>query len=689
MEKIITLFLGLIFSSIAMQAQETIIWAGEIIDVSSEYSPYEYSAIQALHKPNVLPGGGDNPNAWRPKKNDREDFVMVSFDPSIKAKQVAIAESENPGAVKKILAYDKQYREYDLFPDLTPRSVPIESRLLNLFFEQTDYEIQAIKVIIDGEAVPGYNAIDAIGVSASNIPIKVLIELAENVNQELEVNKMSENVNSEYEEHSPVLSPDGKRLYFSRQFHPDNVGGVDDQEDIWVSELDEETGEWLPAKNIGPPLNTKGPNFISSISMVDGKEVLVLGNQYGKKGRMYSGVSMSTREGDSFTKPVAINIKDNYNYSDKADFFLVPAGEALILSAERDDTYGKRDLYVTFKREDEWTVPRNLGQDINTVGEEESPFLASDGKTLYFSTDGISGYGGKDIFVSTRLDDSWTKWSTPENLGRGINKEGDDEYFSIPSTGKYAYFTRGEEGENMDIFNFQVDDLFIKKEGPVYESMAHLEFEEDEKQPVLVTIEGKVIDSKTGYPIPNAVVAIERLPDGVDIGSDTTDASGNYSMRVRAGARYGLVPTSEGYISENDNLDFNEIEESTSVTQNLKLVPAATGEKVVFKNIFFDFDKATLKTSSYPELERVYDLLESNKVSKILITGHTDSMSSEEYNLRLSKRRARAVYAYFVDKGIDKSRLSYEGKGESEPAVPNTNAKNRQQNRRVEFEIME
>lgn len=683
MKKLFALFLGLVITS-NVYSQETVVWGHEVVDLSSEFGPYEYSAIQALHKPNVLPGGGDNPNAWRPKKDNQEDFIIVSFDTPIIAKQVAIAESENPGAVKKIIAYDAEFNEYDLFPELTPRALPIESRLLNLFFEETGYKIQAIKVIVDGASVPGFNAIDAIGISASNIPINVLIRLASNVNEGMGADRLSKNVNSEYQEHSPVLSPDGKRLYFSRQFHPDNVGGVTDQEDIWVSELDEATGEWLPAKNAGPPLNTAGPNFISSISVVDGKEVVVLGNEYGKKGRMYTGVSTSVRNGDSFEEPVNLGIENFYNYSQNADFFMVPGGKAMVLSAERDDTYGLRDLYVTFKKNDgSWSEPLNLGGEINTVGDEESPFLAEDAKTMYFSTNGQSGYGGKDIYVSLRLDDTWTKWTAPENLGAGINKEGDDEYFSIPTNGEYAYFTRGDQGEDMDIFTFRVEDLFVEKAGPVYESMRHLIPDQ-----VLVTIEGIVFDSKTKQPVPGANVLIERLPDGVDIGETTTDKMGNYSLTVLPGARYGIIPSAEGYFSESANVDFNKVTETDTVEQNLNLVPKDSDLPITFNNIFFDFDKAVLQTSSYPELARVHKLLEDGSLKGINIGGHTDSVGDDNYNLSLSKRRARAVYNYFVERGIAKDRLSYEGYGESKPAHPNDTKENRAKNRRVEFTRM-
>jgi OOP family OmpA-OmpF porin len=686
MKKITLLFFGLLLSGIVM-SQETVVWGAEVVDLSSEYGPFEYSGIQALHKPNVLPGGGDSPNAWRPKRNDRDEFIMVSFATPIKAKQVAIGESENPGSVKQIIAYDVNYNEYELFPVLTPRAIPLDSRLLNLFFEETAFEIKAIKVILDGAAVPGFNAIDAIGISRSNIPIAVLINLARNMNSELAADKLGTNVNSDYEEHSPILAPDGKRLYFSRQYHPDNVGGGDDQEDIWVSELDEATGTWLPAKNVGPPLNTEGPNFISSISVIDGKEIVVLGNEYGKKGRMFTGVSMSIRDGDSFSTPTSVKVDNNYNYSQNADFYMVSGGKAMILSAERDDSYGSRDLYVSFSKPDgSWSAPVNLGGDINTVGEEESPFMAEDGKTLYFSTNGLSGYGGKDIYVSLRLDDSWTKWTEPENLGAGINGKGDDEYFSIPSTGNRAFFTRGEKGEDMDIFTFNVEDLFIEKEGLVYESMKHLIAEE---KPVLVTVTGTLLNSKTGEPMANTKVVIERLPDGAPVGETITDDQGNYSVILRPGARYGLIPSADKYLSQSENIDLNEVTESKDMMVNLKLTPIEVGAKVVINNIFFDFDKAVLKTASYAELDRVLELLNSGSIKNIEIAGHTDSIGEDAYNQELSQKRARAVYNYFTSKGIAKDRLKAVGKGETDPAAPNDSSENRRLNRRVDFKIVE
>lgn len=723
------------------RAQETVIWAKEVIDVSSEYSPLEYSALQVLHKPNVLPAGGDNPNAWRPKNNSKSSFIMVSFEKRAKVRQIAIAESENPGAITRVYAYDSDYNEYLLF-ELTPRSIPVESRLLNLFFEETQYEIEAIRVELDGSTIEGYNAIDAIGISNSNIPINVLINLAQNVNQDITAEKLSKNVNSTYIEHSPLLSPDGKRLYFSRQYHPDNIGGVDDNEDIWYSELDSNTGEWLPAKNIGAPLNNSGPNFISSITQVGNETILLLGNRYESKGRMVTGVSMATIDAaGNISKPKNLDIDDDYNYSDNADFYISKDQETMLLAVERDGTYGGRDVYVSFKKKnDDWSAPKNLGPSLNTAGEEASPFLAEDQTTLYFSSNGFSGYGGKDIYVTKRLDETWTNWSEPENLGKGINTSNDDVYFNIPTSGQHIYFTRGDVDEDTDIFSFKADEFFIDDVSPIKDTSpiaavnkptSDPKLEEEattdspttvvegtpvtakvpvkavvdtpviEEKPVvaevkpvlpkevLIRVQGKVLNEKTNAPL-GATVLVERLPDGIDIGSVQSDpTTGQYHFNLRPGARYGFRAQADGYLSEDDNIDLNNASESATIDKDLFLAPIETGVSISFNNIFFDFDKDVLKTASYSELERLLDLLKTKQINRIEISGHTDSMGPDAYNLDLSSRRANRVYQYFLDKGIDKSRLEVVAMGETKPTHPNTNIENRKKNRRVEFKVLQ
>lgn len=684
MLKSLTLSLFLALMSFCAMAQETVIWASEVYEVSSETSPLQYSAMQALNRPNFYPRGGDSPNAWKPRRDNTEEYIVVAFDQPIRAQQVAIAETENPGAVKAVYAYDESDNEYLLF-ELTPRPLPIDTRLLNLFFEMTSYEINYLRVVLDGAAVPGFNSIDAIGISASNIPITVLINVASNVNESAQAERLNDNVNSQYIEHSPLLSPDGKTLYFSRQYHPDNVGGVDDNEDIWFSKLDEETGEWLPAENLGPPLNTEGPNFISAISQDDvGNTVFLLGNRYEKRGRMSVGVSTAIMTADGvIQKPENLEIENYYNYNINVDQYITSNNEVMLMAVERDDTYGDRDLYVSFKEgKNEWSEPLNVGGILNTADEEASPFIAQDNETVYFSSRGHSGQGGLDIFVTKRLDDTWTRWSQPENLGGAINGEGDDVYFNIPTSGKHIYFTRGNKDENTDIFRFQVDEFFIE-EGD--EPM----IADEGPEPIIISIVGKVLNGKTNEPIA-AEVLVERLPDGAEIGRTVSlENTGKYHLRLRSGLMYGFLAEKDGFISVNSNVDLTDYTESDTLEKDITLMPIQVGERIVINNIFFDFDKSELKTASYPELKRILKFLQDEKIQKIRIGGHTDSRGNDAYNQALSKRRANSVYEYFVNNGISPSRLEAVGYGETDPVVPNDTDENRAKNRRVEFTILE
>ncbi len=213
----------------------------------------------------------------------------------------------------------------------------------------------------------------------------------------------------------------------------------------------------MEARNLGRPLNNRGPNFISSIIQGDEATTLLLGNAYYSKNRMTQGVSMSYSTPDGiWSKPKNLTIRNDYNTSDKANYFLVHDQKTMIMSIERKDTRGSRDLYASFQFEDgTWGEPMNMGDVINSADEEASPFLASDGTTMFFSSKGFSGFGGYDIYLSRRLDDSWTNWSEPENLGASFNSDEDDIFFNFTENDEYAYFARGTV-ENTDIYKVKL-----------------------------------------------------------------------------------------------------------------------------------------------------------------------------------------------------------------------------------------
>lgn len=666
------LFFALLFTSfLRSNAQDSIEvqWVSHIIEASSELSPREFSAQQIIGKPNVMPGSSESPNAWMARKEDQEDYVKVGFAKPMRIRQIAIAESANPSAVYQLYLYDRADNEF-LINTFNPRYIDLEGRMLLIFFDQTDYEVAALKVVIRGDMVPGFNAIDAIGISNSTVPIRNEVLIADidivNVNPE----RLSETVNSIYNELKPIITPDGKTLLFSRQFHPGNIGGATDPEDIWFSRWDEEKGEWREAENMGEPLNTKGPNYISSITPDGNTVIITLGNEYKRGGKMKAGVSVSTRTSEGWTKPVPFEIIKDVNTSDVANYYLANNREVLLMSIEGDPSFGDRDIYVSFLQDDgRWSEPLNLGSNINTSLTEDSPFLAADDKTLYFSSNGYIGYGGMDIYISRRLDDTWTNWSEPQNLGPLINSPRRDAFFNIPPTGEYGYFSREYEKENSDIYRFELP---------------------KEHQPeAVVTIRGIVFNAKTKQPC-EARIVYEILPAGSEIGHIESDpVTGEYQIILPAGKMYGYLAEADGFVSVNANINLEDMKEYGELRKDLYLVPIEKGAVVQLNNIFFDFDMTDLNQESHPELKRVVDMMKNNPEIRISVEGHTDNIGTVAYNKELSELRAKAVVEYLVKQGIDESRLEAVGWGKAKPLVRSSDDEERESNRRVEFKIIE
>lgn len=654
---------------------QSVQWASKALEFSSELTSIQYSASQAVGKPNVLPAGGQNPSAWTPDKPKRTEFIKLGYDKPMQIRQVAIAESYNPGALYKVYVYDEAGKEY-LVNTFVPQAVPLQGRMLNVFMERTPYKVAAVKLEFDGKALPDYFSIDAVAISDSGYPIIADIVRPELLEKGLIIERLDKNVNSEYNDYNALLSPDGKTLYFSRQNHPENIGGVKDKEDIWYSQLGSD-GKWTLAKNAGPELNNAYPNFVNSVTTAtpDGKAVLlVLGNQYNEKGKMTAGISVSNNVGGSWSKPKTLNITNNYNYSDRAHYFLTNSQKVLLMSVDREDTKGGRDLYVSFAQNDSvWTEPLNLGAVVNTAGDELTPFLASDDKTLYFSSKGFSGYGGSDIYISTRLDDTWTNWSEPKNMGPEINSKTDDMFFNIPSTSEYAYFSRAVTSENFDIYRVKMP--FFKNPEPI------------------MIVKGKLIDGKTGKPI-SAKIIYERLPDGKEIGSTYSNPeTGEYEIHIPGGHQYGFRAEAKDHISESQNLDLRKYKQPGTVQDDIKLqpiqvTPIEENVTITLNNIFFDFDKSTLKVESYPELNRIVTLMNDKAGMQVEIAGHTDQTGPANYNMILSERRAKAVVKYLIEKGIASDRILVVFFGETKPIdLTGTKAGNAR-NRRVEFRIV-
>ncbi len=342
---------------------------------------------------------------------------------------------------------------------------------------------------------------------------------------------------------------------------------------------------------------------------------------------------------------------------------------------EREDSKGERDLYVSFMSPDSsWTEPLNLGNVVNTANDESAPFLAADDKTLYFSSNGFSGYGMSDIYASKRLDDTWTNWSDPENLGPEINSPLEDLFFNIPASSDYAYYSRGVSDSNMDIFRVK---LPIQR-GP---------------EPSVI-VRGKIIDATNGKPM-GAKIVYERLPDGRELGiAQSNPATGEYELRLPGGQLYGIRAEAPDRISENQNLDLRNITRDQVISDKdftldpIQVSTVAENVTLVLNNIFFDFDQTTLKPESFPELNRIVSLMKEKTGMEIEIAGHADATGPEPYNLKLSEKRARSVVKYLITEGVAENRISVLFYGEAKPIAPNSTVQGRQRNRRVEFKIL-
>jgi outer membrane protein OmpA-like peptidoglycan-associated protein len=263
--------------------------------------------------------------------------------------------------------------------------------------------------------------------------------------------KMTNAVNSEYHEFGPVITPDGKTMYFSRYKHPDNMGGRRDTEDIWYATWNEETQSWNEAQNMGRPINNKYPNYVNSVSE-DGN-TLLLGNRYLENGKERPGLSVShkTEQGWSFPEPITIEGCKKQPRVMAAH--LSGDGQVLLLAyRKKKDTQGEQDLYVSFKvHNNTYSEPMNLGSVINSDDTETAPFLSADTKKLYFTTPGRNGFGQCDIFVSQRLDDTWRNWSEPENIGKGLNNDDNQSFINLTPDGK-AYYTSDDEDGDLNIY---------------------------------------------------------------------------------------------------------------------------------------------------------------------------------------------------------------------------------------------
>ncbi len=474
-------------------------------------------------------------------------------------------------------------------------------------------------------------------------------------------------VNSTGGDISPVITADGKRLYFGRYPHRDNVGDTA-TEDIWYTDLQPD-GTWGPAKNQGAPLNNYSSNFL--VSIAPDRNSAIVGNTYYSNGAPKgSGISASYVTERGWSIPTEVKVDKYYNEDEYSELCLDPTGMILMMAVQRSDGLGQKDLYISRRKSNGmFTEPVNCGPSLNTWGNEISPFIAADGSTIFFATDGRKGFGDMDIWMSRRLDDSWTNWSEPKNVGAVINTPTWDAYFTIPAKADYAYFSAASpEDGSSDLYRIKL----AKGLKPL---------------PVAL-ISGRVLNAATKKPLA-AAVTYESLTKGKEVGIARSEpTNGAYSIVLPVGDLYGFRAELDGFYPVSDQLDTRKLSEYSEINKDLFLAPIVKNQVVSLNNLFFEFRMATIRPESFAELDRFAQFLKDKTRITVELGGHTDNVGSAAANKELSRLRVTSVKDYLVAKGIDEKRMSVMAYGATKPIYDNATDDGRRRNRRVEFTIL-
>jgi outer membrane protein OmpA-like peptidoglycan-associated protein len=531
----------------------------------------------------------------------------------------------------------------------------VEDHALEGPFDPIKTKVDAVGTLISNNVKGRFESFDA---EYTERPLPI-IEGAFLKAQKTIVNELK-GVSSRY----PVMSPNGQNIYYV-------ITDPTTSDDAWeASALTDST--WAQGKRMGVPINNTAPNNVISVSQ-DGNDLLLWGRYKADGSTDGGGFSTSRRTATGWSVPTAIVAPPYQNKASSREECMTADRSVMILTREIEgNTNGQKDLYVSFRQADGSYGPlQNLGPAVNSSANEGSPFLAADGKTLYFSSP-YQTYGSDDIYVSKRLDDTWLHWSPRVNMGPYVNTPNWDSYFCIHPSGKYAYMNSSDG----------INDGIVRISLPRDASSVQLL-----PEPVVI-VKGRVFHARTKAPL--AVdIKYEDLTTNTNIGSAVSEPNrGAYSMVLTAGRSYGFYAEKSGFFPVSDNIDLPSIASYQEIERDLYLEPIEVGSTIRLNNLFFDTDKSALRPQSERELRRLIAMLTSVPTMRIVIEGHTDDRGTDAHNKALSQSRADAVMAYLVQQGIAKDRCKAEGFGKSRPLTTSTAAADRQKNRRVDFRIV-
>jgi OmpA-OmpF porin, OOP family len=557
-----------------------------------------------------------------------------------------------------------------------------------------------------------------------------------------ELVKMDKNVNTFRHEAAPVISPDGNTLYFFVQDHPDNTMGKDDTQDIWVSKKDA-NGTWSVAEHLRNPFNVHRSNQVFTV-FADGSLFIKGGKSKGEKG--FSIVTNGSIRELDVKDFKSMNKGRFYGASMSSDM------KHMIIYFSEKENSADSDLYESHQESGvSWSRPAKLKlssspDDVGPfIGPDQKTLYFSSARQA------PGRQGGTDIYKTTRLDDTWANWSEPVNLGKPINTSALDYYFTIDNAGN-IYTSRANkaiEGAQLDLYMMVPKTFKINVTGVVLNEknqqplQANVDLTIKDKEPsklktnpqgkfeskipevntltlaasadgflpksvpvpipvlekdttiyveILLTpvakkliLTGNVYNKKNDELVPAKLDISVRGDRRVNLKADA--AAGSYEKEIPKTGWYIIIASAPGFLNATDSIEISS-DDLSPFTKDIYLQPIEVGLTVRLKNIYFDFDKTTLKNESFPELNKVVDFLKRNESVEIEIAGHTDNKGSDDYNASLSQGRSQAVVDYLISQGIQEFRLTAHGYGESKPVESNDSEEGRAVNRRVEFTVL-
>jgi outer membrane protein OmpA-like peptidoglycan-associated protein/tetratricopeptide (TPR) repeat protein len=518
------------------------------------------------------------------------------------------------------------------------------------------------------------------------------------VNQPVRViiNNLGQRVNSEYDDYNPVLHPNNDLLYFTSRREvekKDKRLEVDNKylENIFVSE---QAGDlWKKPTLVDNKLDSKNNESLITIS-ADGNFIYLYNGQ--ENG---GDIMVSEFKKGKWKSPKSISKKISSKYKETTVTFS-PDGKEMFFVSNQEGTIGGMDIfYSKLNEKEKWTEPINMNAAINTVYNEEGVYWHPKEDKLYFSSQGHNSIGGFDVFYIERNEEGF--WSNPVNMGYPVNTPNDDIFFKMDENNKQAYYSSVRDngfggkdlykviflGEEKEL-KLTTEDIYLAWNHKPINDLFYVNPKEVKVDTALYMV-GQVTDSKTGEAVKMAKIEVIDLEQSQVVATGLADTSGVYKIKIPKKKDYGVEVTAKDYLFFVDMayLSQKQVVES-KVTANFQLNKIDVGATMVLDNIFFETNKATIKTESAAELARLAALLVENPTIRLEISGHTDNVGSYRVNQKLSESRAKSVVNYMVSQGVSADRLEYKGYAFNQPIADNNTTEGRAKNRRVEFKVI-